>query len=219
MNRVLIADDFKLLRQGLATTINALPGFTVTAEAADGNAAYAAVENRDIDVAIIDISMPPGESGLITLKRIHDYYPDVKTMVMSMHEEAEFITQALANGALAYVLKSSDETELTKALNHIVANHVYIDNNITMTSSDLQSLAKQQADKRYADLDAVHLSRREREILPLVGLGFSNQEIADKLFVTRKTVEAHKTSLMKKLNMTSRRELVHFALQHHLIDF
>lgn len=219
MKRVLIADDFKLLRQGLAAAINATGDFTVVAEAADGNAAYAAVENRDIDIAIIDISMPPGESGLVTLRRIHDYYPKVKTMVMSMHEEADFITHALNNGALAYVLKSSDETELLNALHHVVTNQIYVDSNITMTSSDLQKLTAPQADKRFADLDAVHLSRREREILPLVGLGFSNQEIADKLFVTRKTVEAHKTSLMKKLNMTSRRELVHFALQHHLIDF
>ena len=219
MKRVLIADDFKLLRQGLATAINATNEFQVVAEAADGNAAYAAVENRDIDIAIIDISMPPGESGLVTIKRIHDYYPQVKTMVMSMHEESEFITHALSSGALAYVLKSSDETELIQALRHVVNNQLYVDSNITMTSGDLQALQQHQPDKRFAALDAVHLSRREREILPLVGLGFSNQEIADKLFVTRKTVEAHKTSLMKKLNMTSRRELVHFALQHHLIDF
>lgn len=216
MINVLIADDYKLIRQSLAAVINANPAYEVVASAADGNEAYALIDNRQIDMAILDLSMPPGESGLVTLQRIHDYHPTVKTVVLSMHEEAAFVNQALASGALGYVLKSSDETELLAAMKHAYNGQPYLDTHLRLTTTDLRQIAKQ---AEPPSLTAVNLTRREREILPLVGLGYSNQEIADKLFVTRKTVEAHKTSLMKKLGLASRRELIHFALQHHLIDF
>ncbi|KRL67495.1 response regulator [Companilactobacillus versmoldensis] len=224
MKNVLIADDFKILRKGLTYTINSTNNFHVTAEAGDGNEAYSIIENQDIDVAIIDISMPPGESGLVTIKRIHDYHPEVKQIVLSMHEEPEYINTAIANGALSYVLKSSDEQELIKALKHADVNESYIDSNIVMTENDYQSIQEQKEkghedEKNLDKLSFVNLSRREREVLPLICLGFSNQEIAEKLFVTRKTIEAHKTNIMKKLGFNSRRELLHFAMQHHLIDF
>ncbi|MCH4009255.1 MAG: response regulator transcription factor [Companilactobacillus sp.] len=126
MKNVLIADDFKLLRKGLTYTINTTNNFRVTAEAEDGNEAYSIIENQDIDVVIIDISMPPGESGLVTIKRIHDYHPEVKQIVLSMHEEPEYINTALANGALSYILKSSDEQELLNALKHADVDESYI---------------------------------------------------------------------------------------------
>lgn len=225
MKNVLIADDFKLLRKGLTYTINTTNNFRVTAEAEDGNEAYSIIENQDIDVVIIDISMPPGESGLVTIKRIHDYHPEVKQIVLSMHEEPEYINTALANGALSYILKSSDEQELLNALKHADVDESYIDKNIVLTQNDYLSIKQQQEvevdpyEKNLDKLKFVNLSRREREVLPLICLGFSNQEIAEKLFVTRKTIEAHKTSIMKKLGFNSRRELLHFAMQHHLIDF
>ncbi|AKP67826.1 response regulator [Companilactobacillus ginsenosidimutans] len=223
MKNVLIADDYKILRKGLTYTINTTNTFRVTAEASDGNEAYSIIENQDIDVAIMDISMPPGESGLVTIKRIHDYHPEVKQIVLSMHEEPEYINTALANGALSYILKSSPEQELLNALDRADIDKSYIDSNIIMTENDYESIQKQQDepdDKKSLDeLNFVNLSRREREVLPLICLGFSNQEIAEKLFVTRKTIEAHKTNIMKKLGFNSRRELLHFAMQHHLIDF
>lgn len=225
MKNVLIADDFKILRKGLAYTINSTNKFKVTAEAQDGNEAYSIIENQDIDIAIVDISMPPGESGLVTIKRIHDYHPEVKQIVLSMHEEPEYINSAIANGALSYVLKSSDEKELLNALDHADVDQYYIDKNIVMTENDYNIIKEKQEEDQDLDeknldkLNFVNLSRREREVLPLICLGFSNQEIAEKLFVTRKTIEAHKTNIMKKLGFNSRRELLHFAMQHHLIDF
>ncbi|MFD1471656.1 response regulator [Companilactobacillus mishanensis] len=221
MKNVLIADDFKILRKGLAYTINNTNKFHVAAEANDGNEAYSIIDNQDIDIVIIDISMPPGESGLVTIKRIHDYHPEVKQIVLSMHEEPEYINTAIANGALSYILKSSDEQELLHALDHADVDESYIDKNIVMTQNDYKSIKEQHEveEKKLDKLSFINLSRREREVLPLICLGFSNQEIAEKLFVTRKTIEAHKTNIMKKLGFSTRRELLHFAMQHHLIDF
>lgn len=218
MKKILVADDHNIARQGIKTIIDDLPEFNVVAEAKTGDEAYLKVSNQDIDIALMDLSMPPGENGLVTIRRIAEDYPEVRIIVFSMHDEPEFINTALSNGALGYVLKSSIEDELITALKHAQNNEIYIDSAIYISKKDFNEI-KDAKIKKLPQSYYDNLSKREREVLPLVCLGYSNQEIADKLFVTQKTVEAHKTHIMRKLQINSRRELIHYAISNHLVDF
>ncbi|MTV82158.1 LuxR C-terminal-related transcriptional regulator [Secundilactobacillus folii] len=216
MYNVLIADDHAVVRFGLATLVNKQPEFKVVDEEANGTDTYLRVEQGDIDILIMDLSMPPGESGLITTKRIHDNFPKVRILILSMHEEQDFINRALHNGAMSYVLKSSSDDELLRALRKLMNGEAYVDQNIKLTTDDL---AKINTDGTEVDLKGyASLSKREREVLPLVTLGYSNKEIAADLFISTKTVEAHKANIMQKLKLKNRAELIRYAIHNNLID-
>lgn len=216
MYNVLIADDHAVVRYGLSTLVNKQPEFNVVDEAANGTETYLRVEQGDIDILIMDLSMPPGESGLITTKRIHDNFAEVRILILSMHEEQEYINQALHNGAMSYVLKSSSDDELLKALRQLMNGQEYVDKNIKLTTDDL---AKINTDGTAVNLDGyAGLSKRESEVLPLITLGYSNKEIAAELFISTKTVEAHKANIMQKLHLKNRAELIRYAIHNKLID-
>lgn len=217
MYHVLIADDHAVVRSGLAYLINQQPNFEVIDEAADGTSTYLRVEQGDIDILVMDLSMPPGESGLITNQRIHDHFPDVRILILSMHEEQEYINKALHNGAMSYIMKSSSDDELLKALKTVAHGEEYVDANIVITKSDVQQINSDGVDTNLTGYNG--LSKREREVFPLVALGYSNKEIAAKLFISTKTVEAHKANIMHKLSLNNRADLIRYAIHHHLIDF
>lgn len=214
---VLVADDHAVVRSGIAYLVNQQPLFEVIAEAANGSDTYMRVEQGGIDILIMDLSMPPGESGLVTTQRIHEKFPDVKIIILSMHEEQEYINQALHNGATAYILKSSADGEIIQALKHVINGTEYLDSNIQLSKDDLKEINRDGVEVNgltgYASL-----SKREKEVFPFVALGYSNKEIASKLFISTKTVEAHKASITRKLKLSSRAELVRYAVHHHLID-
>ncbi|MCD2255683.1 response regulator transcription factor [Lactobacillus sp. CC-MHH1034] len=217
MHKILIADDHAIVRNGLSFLINQQANFQVVDQAADGNQIYMKVEQNPIDILVMDLSMPPGESGLITAKRIHEHFPDVKIVILSMHEEEEYIRQALQNGASAYILKSSPDSELLNALNKVITNETYLDANIRLSEESAEAINAGGANE--LDLKEYNnLSNREKEVLPLVALGYSNKEIAQQLFISVKTVEAHKANIMKKLKTKNRAELIQYAIHHHLIE-
>ncbi|HAT54353.1 MAG TPA: DNA-binding response regulator [Lactobacillus sp.] len=217
MLRVLIADDHAVVRSGLKYLIGQQPGLKVVGEATTGTEASLRVEEGDIDILIMDLSMPPGENGLVTTKRLHDSYPRTKIVILSMHDERVYITQAIKNGAMAYVLKSSPDSEVVNALNAIMNGKKYLDHSILMTTRDLDEINPDDTDVELRSYQG--LSNREREVLPLVALGYSNKEIAGKLFISTKTVEAHKANIMRKLDIHAHVDLVRYAVKHHLIDF
>lgn len=160
--------------------------------------------------------MPPGESGLITTKRIHDNFPKVRILILSMHEEQDYINQALHNGAMSYVLKSSSDDELLHALKQVMNGQPYVDQNIKLTTDDIEKI---NTDGTAVNLQGYSsLSKREREVLPLITLGYSNKEIAAELFISTKTVEAHKANIMQKLQLKNRAELIRYAIHNKLID-
>lgn len=175
------------------------------------------VEQDDVDILVMDLSMPPGESGLITTQRIHEHFPDVRILILSMHEEQEYINKALHNGAMSYIMKSSSDDELLKALKTVANGEEYVDTNIVITKSDVQQINSNGVDNNLTGYNG--LSKREREVFPLVALGYSNKEIAAKLFISTKTVEAHKANIMRKLALNNRADLIRYAIHHHLIDF
>lgn len=133
-----------------------------------------------------------------------------------MHEDQVYINQALQNGAMAYVFKSSDDTELLNALQSVANNKSYIDQNIKISKNDINKLPTPNITSNLRGY--TNLSKREREVLPLVTLGYSNKEIAADLFISTKTVEAHKANIMRKLKLHSRVDLIRYAVHHNLVD-
>lgn len=217
MYQVLIADDHAIVRSGISYLVNQQPNFKVVGGTASGTDTYLRVEQGGVDILILDLSMPPGESGLITTQRIHKKFPKVRIIILSMHEEQEYINKALANGAMSYVLKISPEAEIIKALHHVANGENYLDPNIIISNSDLKKIKKAGGDVNVKGYKS--LSNREKEVFPLIALGYSNKEISQKLFISTKTVEAHKANISRKLHLHSRVDIVRYAIHHHLIDF
>lgn len=217
MYHVLIADDHAIVRSGISYLINNQPNFKVVGGTASGTDTYLRVEQGGIDILIMDLSMPPGESGLITTQRIHNKFPRVRIIILSMHEEQDYINKALANGAMSYVLKSSPDEEIIKALKHVANGENYLDSNILISKADLNKIKDEGGQVNLKGYST--LSNREKEIFPLIALGYSNKEISRKLFISTKTFEAHKANITRKLHLHSRVDIVRYAIHHHLIDF
>lgn len=217
MYNVLVADDHAIVRSGISYLVDLQPNFTVVDGTASGTDTYMRIEQGDIDILIMDLSMPPGENGLLTTQRIHDKFPQVRIIILSMHEEQEYINKAMANGAMSYVLKSSPDTEIIKALQHVINGENYLDTNIIVSKNDLKKI---NASGNNLNLEGYNsLSKREKEVFPLIALGYSNKEISQKMFISTKTVEAHKANISRKLHLHGWVELVQYAIHHHLIDF
>lgn len=216
MYKVLIADNQPIVRLGLTDLINHLPDFTVIAQEDNGIDTLMRIEQGDIDLLIMELSMPPGEHGQITIKRIHDHFPNVRILVFSTQEDQTAINQALHNGAMGYILKSSATNEIIAGLNHLAMGERYLDNNIMITKKDLAEIKN---GSQEIDLKGYNgLSKREQELFPLFALGYTNKEIANKLYISTKTVEAHKANINHKLHLNGHADLVRYALNHHLID-
>lgn len=216
MKQVLVADNHPIICQAVSELINNQRNFNVIAEESNGLDVFMRVQEGGIDIVVTDLSMPPGENGLLTIKRLHEHFPKLPILVFSMHNEASCVNQALYNGANGYVLKTSAVDELVAGLKHVANHERYLDNNIMVTKADLQAIADGIVVDGLADY--VKLSKREEELLPFIVLGYSNKEIAAKMYISPKTVEAHKANIMHKLNAKSFADLLSYAYHHHLID-
>ncbi|MTV82824.1 response regulator [Secundilactobacillus folii] len=217
MYRVLITDDHPIYRVGLATVINQQPHFKVVAEASNATDAVVRVAEDNIDIVVMDLVMAPGESGINATQRIHDMFPNVYVLINTDHEDQESIDLALHNGAAGYVLKNSPQSEFEAALATVVCNRIFVDQNIVLTPEDFTNIDSRQCDEQLYYYNS--LSAREKEVLPLIVLSCSNKEIASRLYITTKTVEAHKANIMRKLDYPSHAELVSYAIKHRLVDF
>lgn len=212
--KIMIADDHAVVRSGLRFMINAQPDMEVVADAADGTEAVLTLEQQVVDIVLMDLSMPPGENGLQTLKRVQEQFPKVLVILLTMHDEEGYIQQALSAGARGYVVKSSKDHVLLDGIRAVMAGHIYIDPVFGYSEERIQELLTGQTGLKPED----RLSRREKEVLPLVALGYSNKEIADRLFISVKTVEVHKSNLMKKLDCDTFAELLQYCVKNKLID-
>lgn len=188
----------------------------VIATAADGLEAYGLVAKHQPDVLLLDLSMPPGESGLIATGKIKDDFPDTKILILTMHDDEEYLFHVLKNGASGYILKNAPETELITAIRTVYRGETYIHPKMA-TSLVREFVKSDQTINEESPFEV--LSKRELEILPLIAKGYGNKEIAEKLFISVKTVEAHKAKIMEKLNLKSRPELVEYALKKKLLNF
>lgn len=214
--KIVIADDHAVVRSGFTLILNFQDDMEVIGTAADGVEAYEVVEKYRPDVLIMDLSMPPGESGLVATGKIKSDYPDTKILILTMHDDEEYLFHVLKSGASGYILKTAPDEELLRAIRTIYRGETYI--HPKLANSIVFELIKGEGQPHSEDM-IEKLSARELEILPLIAKGYGNKDIAEKLFISVKTVEAHKSKIMEKLNLKSRPELVEYALKKKLLDF
>jgi len=213
--KIIIADDHAVVRSGFMHLLNFQDDMEVIATAADGREAYELVVKYKPDILLLDLSMPPGESGLITTGRIKEDIPETKIIILTMHAEEEYLFNVLKNGASGYVLKKAPDEELLTAIRTVYKGGTYIDP--TMATSLVREFVNN--DMPHEQDPYQLLSQRELEVLPLAAKGYGNKEIAEMLYISVKTVEAHKANIMNKLNLKNRPELVEYALKKKLLNF
>ncbi len=209
--KVLLADDHKIVRQGLRALLDAQAGIAVVGEAADGREAVELAAALKPDVVVMDLAMP-NLAGLEATRQIRRRQPDVQVVILSMHANTAHAIQALRNGAIGYALKDSDAQEVVNAVRAAAARRRYVDPAIA--EPVLEALLRNDG---AGDAFQV-LTEREREILQLVAEGHTNAAIAGRLGISLRTVETHRANLMRKLDLHSPAELVRYALQHGLTD-
>ncbi|PTF62117.1 DNA-binding response regulator, partial [Staphylococcus chromogenes] len=209
--KIVIADDHAVVRTGFSMILNFQEDMEVVGTAADGVEAYQMVMKYEPDVLIMDLSMPPGESGLIATSKILDSFPKTKILILTMYDDEEYLFHVLRSGARGYILKNAPDEQLLLAIRTVYKGETFIDPK--MTTSLVKEFVQSSDDASYSNDPFKILSKRELEILPLIAKGYGNKDIAEKLFVSVKTVEAHKTRIMDKLNLKSKPELVEYALK------
>jgi DNA-binding NarL/FixJ family response regulator len=211
--RILIADDHAVLRAGLRMLIGAQPDMEVVGEAADGDEAVrGAVETRP-DVALLDITMP-GIGGIKAIERIRREAPDTRVLVLTMHDVPAYLRSVLAAGGSGYVVKRSADAELLSAIRGVHRGRTVLDPALAVRVVE-GGLSKRSV-AAAPGAGSSPLSQREREVLDLVAKGYTNQQIADQLGLSVKTVETYRSRLVEKLGLKSRADLVRYALDSGL---
>ncbi len=205
--RIVLAEDHNTVREGIKMLVNAQPDMDVVGEAADGRAAIEKTRQLAPDLLVMDISMPE-LNGLKATEKLRQEFPDLKILTLTRHTDDGYLQQLIKAGVNGYVLKQSAPTELINAIRTVSAGRSYVDSQLTQkvlggyaarASGPLRGEGKGQP------------SERESEILRLIAWGYSNKEIASRLDLSVKTVEAHKSNAMRKLNMGSRIDIVRYA--------
>lgn len=213
--RVLLADDHAVLRSGLKLMLDARSDMTIVGEAGDGVDVLPLALETNPDVILLDLTMPR-LGGLAALPLLREQAPDVRVLILTMHDDQGYLRQALRMGAAGYVLKKAADVELIAAIQAVMRGDVYV--HPSMTRSLLEEIIPESED-RPGEKDLWRtLSEREQEVLRLVALGHTNQEIADRLALSVKTVETYRARGMEKLALRSRAALVRFALAEDLLD-
>lgn len=209
MIRIVLADDHSMVRMGFKMLIMQQKDFEVVGEASDPNEAFELVKQLSPEVLLTDVSMGTEKSGLLLVKRLYDVGISTNSVVLTMHNEQEYLSQALKSGAVGYLLKSSSDEELFKAIRQAAAGEIFICNEL------LQGFVHNALS--HVDPAAESLTPRESEIVSLAVKGYSNQEIAQMLAISVKTVEGQKSKIMHKLAIETKPELFDYAVRHGLV--
>ncbi len=214
MIRIVLADDHEIVRSGLKMLIESAPDMKVVGEAADGEQAYELVAREKPDILLMDISMPPGQSGLVACGRITQDHPNTRIIVVTMFAEPEYLYFTLQGGAAGYLLKNSSSEELVSAIRMVQGGGTYIHPKM------VESLTRQlfSSSGEGEDVSYKQLTTRELEILQLLAKGHTNKEVSEKIYLSIKTVEAHRSKIYAKLGFKTRADLVAYAIRHKLLD-
>jgi DNA-binding NarL/FixJ family response regulator len=212
--RIVIAEDHTILREGLRALLSADPEFDVVGEAEDGRAAIRCCEELVPDLVLMDLSMPRMH-GFEAIKEIKRQSPEMKIIVLTVHNTDEYILATLQAGADGYVLKDATQSELVMAIRNVLMGKRYLSPGISEKVIEGYLEGKETL-KTSSAWDT--LTRREREILKLIAEGYKNKEVADNLCISLKTVEKHRANLMKKLDLHNAVELTTFAMEKGLVD-
>ena len=211
MIRVLLADDHSIVRAGLCRIVEESGDMTVVAEAADGKAAILQARKAAPDVAVVDISMPEFD-GLEVTARLLDESPELPVIILTMHEEEQYVVRAIEAGAMGYITKKSAPEQLVKAIRKVLAGQRYLSPEAT------EALALRVARGALGQSPLDSLSNRELQVLKRLAQGNTNREIAAAYNISIKTVDTYRLRLLKKLNLRNNADLSRFAIQNHLIE-
>jgi DNA-binding NarL/FixJ family response regulator len=205
--RILLADDHVTVRHGLKLLIDGQPDMKVVAEASDGAAAVQQALELKPDVVVMDISMP-GMNGLVATRKLKKAQPDAAIVTLTRHGDDAYLQELLRAGVAAYVLKQSAPNELLQAIRAAAAGGQYLDTTLTqrVTAGFLGS------ERKRVNKSGVSITERESAVLRDIAVGYSNKEIAARLSLSVKTVEAHKANAMRKLGLTGRIDIVKYAV-------
>lgn len=212
---ILLADDHALLRSGLRLLVEGQPNLKVVGEAGTGREAVTKARELQPHVILLDLNMPDMD-GLAALPAIRQAAPNSRILILTMHDDVSYLQEALRMGASGYTLKKMVDSDLITAIHTIMRGDTYIHS--AMTEKLLQKIDQQTAKPAAASDPWATLSDRERDVLRLVALGYTNAEIAGELFLSVKTVETYRTRGMEKLNLQTRAQLVKAALERGLLD-
>lgn len=213
--RVLIADDHAVVRSGLAMLINSQQDMQVVGVAADGKEAVELGVKLLPQVALMDLSMPPGENGLIATARLTELLPQTRVLILTMHDDEEYLFQSLKAGAVGYILKNAPDVDLLKAIRTVHQGESYL--YPSAAKSLIEGFLRQgNKSEEFESLEL--LTEREKQTLRLVAMGYANKEIAGQLCLSVKTVEAYKAKIMEKLHLKTRPDMVRYAMKKRLLD-
>jgi len=211
MIKVLLADDHSIVRGGLRRIVEEGGDMGVVAEAADGREALRKVDEARPDVAVVDISMP-GIDGLEVVGRLQESHPELPVLILTMHEEAQYIVRAIEAGAMGYLTKQSAPEQLVTAIRKVHQGQRY------MTDEATEALALRIARGTRDKTPLDSLSMRELQVLRRLAMGHTNREIAQAYSLSIKTVDTYRARLLKKLELRNNAELIRFAIQNRLIE-
>jgi two-component system invasion response regulator UvrY len=211
MIKVLLADDHSIMRAGLRRIIEESEDIEVVAEADDGKTAIRLAREKGPDVAVIDISMP-GLDGLEVISQLKTYLPHLPVIMLTMHEEEQYVVRAIEAGAMGYVTKRSAPEHIVKAIHQVVSGYRYL----TAEASEALALRIAKGAAGKSTLDS--LSNRDLQVLRRLAMGHTNHEIAEAYGISTKTVDTYRLRLLKKLNLRNNAELSRFAFQNKLIE-
>jgi DNA-binding NarL/FixJ family response regulator len=209
---IVLADDHHIVRQGLRSLLESESDFKVVGEAPDGLEAVRLCEEKQPDVLVVDMVMK-GMNGIEVTRQVAKSCPNTAIVVLSMYDNENYVVEALQSGAKAYVVKESTATELVRAIREARVGHRYL----SPPLSERAINAYLQKSKATVFDPYETLTTREREVLHMAALGASSSEIATRLYVSRRTVENHRASMMRKLGMHTQTQLIRFAIQRGIL--
>lgn len=218
MIKIILAEDHNIVRNGIKSLLDKEPDIEVIAEATNGQQALDFLQKPGFkaDLVLTDINMP-GLSGMELIGKLHEEHPEVKSIVLSMLDHERYMLQAFKAGASGYILKNVSASELTFAIRHICNNNDrYVCIELTLRMLDrLIHMPEPQIPDHLPEID---LSKREVEVLSLIAEGYTNSEIAEKLFTSKRTVEGHRQNLIDKTGARNTAALIRFAIQNSIIS-
>ncbi len=211
--RILIVDDHAVVRAGIRLLFNSQPDMEVFGEAKNAHESLVQDQEFKPDVVLMDISMPD-MGGIEATQAIKKTFPETRILALTMHEDARYFFQMLKEGALGYVLKGADPNELLSAIRAVYQDKAYIPPSLARRLLDdyLERLKVGEEQDSYSTLTA-----REKEVLKLIGEGYTGREIGEMLFISLNTVERHRTNIMDKLGMHNKSQLIRFAIRKGLV--
>ena len=213
--KLILVDDHQLVRTGIANLLSGEPGFEIIGEASESREMFDLLRQLQPDIAVLDIALP-GLSGIEITKKLHNDFPGIRILILSMHTSEEFIFNAINSGARGYLPKNTSRRELIEAIYAIHRGEEYFAESISNVI--LKSYIKKAKSNVTDDENKENLlSKRELEVLKLFAEGMTNQEIADKLFISIRTVESHKNHIMARLELKTTVDLVKFAIRNNIV--